>query len=261
MINMMKAEMLRVYKNRSFWIYLIIFIAVYSLCIFVQAQMQESSSFQTTQETTQVGLYISVDQFLYSLNSFVTSIGATFGFLIMSIYFSSMIGQEYSSGYIKNIAILPNGRSSIFIAKIWIALLLSLNLLFVSYLVSFILGPLMIANFQFDPVYDILQRAALLFFLLFASFLLIAFLTTLFCRKSAGIIATFLIASGTLLPLFDGICQMLHLPDFSKYTLSYQYATITTTLPNHALSCIVISLAAILFYSFISLILLRRRDF
>lgn len=261
MINMMKAETLRVYKNRSFWIYLIVFIAIYSLCIFVQAQMQESSSFQATQETTQVGLYISVDQFLYSLNSFVTSIGATFGFLIMSIYFSSMIGQEYSSGYVKNLAVLPNGRSSIFIAKIWIAMLLSLNLLLVIYLTSFILGPLMITNFQFDSISDIVQRAALLFLLLTASFLLIAFVTTLFCKKSAGIITTFLIASGALLPLMEGIRQMLHLPDFSRYTLSYQYATITTTLPDHALSCILVSLGAILFYSCISLILLRRRDF
>ena len=262
MVNMIKAEMIRMIKSRSFWAAVLVFIAVFGLCIFVQEQTQASSQFDVSQDSAQIGLYIAVDSYLFSLNSLVISFGATFGMLVIGIYLSSFVGQEYNSGYIKHTASLPNGRIHLLLAKIALSALLSIFILCISYIVALVLGMVFIQGFQLEPFSVIAVTFFYLWLLITAAFSLIIFITTLFKNKVAGIILLFLVSSGALLPLIETILDLFHLKQLAKYTLSYQYATMLVFDPDHiAISNILVFLSAIILYIIFSLMILKRRDF
>lgn len=262
MVNMVKAELIRMVKSRSFWIAVLVFIAVFGLCIFVQEQTQANSQFDVSQDSAQIGLYIAVDSYLFSLNSLVISFGATFGMLVLGIYLSSFIGQEYSSGYIKHTVSLPNGRVHVLLAKIIVASLLSVFILCISYLTAFILGTIFIQHFHLEPFSVIAATFFYLWLLITATFSLIICITTLFKNKVSGIILLFLLSSGALLPLIEMILDLVHLKDLAMYTLSYQYATMLVFDPDHiAISNILVFLSAIILYMIFSLMILKRRDF
>ncbi|MEI3328043.1 MAG: hypothetical protein V8R64_16910 [Thomasclavelia sp.] len=71
----------------------------------------------TTNSGKEAGFYITVDFVIKSLNLFVTMFGYPFGTLFLGIYLSIFVCNEYSSGYIKNIATLDEGRVGLVLAK------------------------------------------------------------------------------------------------------------------------------------------------
>ena len=89
MFSMIKAETKRMFKSRSFWVSLLIFSAVFSLCVLTQSSGQNANDFTVNDDAFQFGLYIAVDRMLTTLDSLVISFGATFAMLIMGIYLSS----------------------------------------------------------------------------------------------------------------------------------------------------------------------------
>ncbi|WP_296877630.1 ABC transporter permease, partial [Thomasclavelia sp.] len=126
MINIVKSDIVRMLKSKSFWITLVAFLSLFVAIIFMQNSSQNGTVFDATNGGREEGLYITIDTIVKSLNSFVTTFGYSFGLLFLGIYLSIFICNEYSSGYIKNIATLNNGRISIIVAKIVVAIVLIL---------------------------------------------------------------------------------------------------------------------------------------
>ena len=260
MFSMIKAETKRMFKSRSFWVSLLIFSAVFSLCVLTQSSGQNANDFTVNDDAFQFGLYIAVDRMLTTLDSLVISFGATFAMLIMGIYLSSFSSQEYTSGYIKNIATIQNGRRNSCIAKGFSAVLTAIILISVSYLLSFLLGKSLILHFTLDSTMHIIQTAFSLTLLSISSYSMIICISIVLRSKVAGIIAAFMIASGMLLPLIEKILQIFNMTSLLEYTLSYQYAHLPAFDPAHADSMIIVSLFYFAIYNIITVLIVKKRD-
>ncbi len=259
MINIIRSELSRLFKSKGFYISLIIYIAIYVLCIFMQINAQESLGFQSG-SINEPGLYISVDTVITSMNAFATTFGYIFGVLVLGIYLSSFVTFEYSSGFIKNIAVLSNGRKAVILSKIAVAFMMSVFILMISYGLSFILGTSLIDSFEIESLSVILYSMSFLLLVSLAVFSLIIFICTLFKNKTAGIVLVFLIASGMLMPFINSILDMIHLTSLSEYTLSYLFMNTVPTGGDLWVKAIFISIFYIIVYNILSIGITQKRD-
>ena len=248
MLNIIKSEITRLLKSKGFWVSLGIFIFIYIVCIVMQTSTQNTSNFNSTNIINEPGFYIQVDTVVKSLNGYATTFGHSFGVLILGIYLSLFVCHEYSSGYVKNVAILPNGRNAMIISKVAVSIIMSLVILFICYSLSFILGNILIEGFKIESLSIILKS------------IIIMFLSTLFKNKTAGIILLFLIASGMLFPFINGILEFVHLSNLAKYSLSYLFTNIISYNNSTMIKTIFISIIYIIVYTIISIKIIQKRD-
>lgn len=260
MLNIIKSEITRLLKSKGFWVSLGIFIFIYIVCIVMQTSTQNTSNFNSTNIINEPGFYIQVDTVVKSLNGYATTFGHSFGVLILGIYLSLFVCHEYSSGYVKNVAILPNGRNAMIISKVAVSIIMSLVILFICYSLSFILGNILIEGFEIESLSIIIKSIIIMFLLSMAMFSLIIFVSTLFKNKTAGIILLFLIASGMLFPFINGILEFVHLSNLAKYSLSYLFTNIISYNNSTMIKIIFISIIYIIVYTIISIKIIQKRD-
>ena len=252
MFNIIKSEITRLSKSKGFWVSIGIFIFIYIVCIVMQTSTQNTSNFNSTNIINEPGFYIQVDTVVKSLNGYATTFGHSFGVLILGIYLSLFVCHEYSSGYVKNVATLPNGRNAMIISKVVV--------LFICYSLSFILGNILIEGFEIESLSIILKSIIVMFLLSMAMFSLIIFVSTLFKNKTAGIILLFLIASGMLFPFINGILEFIHLSNLAKYSFSYLFTNIISFNHSTMIKTIFISIIYIIVYTIISIKIIQKRD-
>ncbi|MCH4286393.1 MULTISPECIES: ABC transporter permease [Bacillota] len=260
MLNMIKAETKRLIKSKGFWISVLIYILVFITCFYMQLSAEQSTSFVDEGISKEPGFYISVDASIKSLNQLVQTFGFGFGSLVLGIYFTSFVCSEYTSGYIKNTAVLEGGRKAVILSKIMVALVISFIILALNYLIGWILGICFIDNFMINPVQEIFIDFSMMLLLMCALFSLIIFLSTIFHNKTFGIVLLFLIASGMLQPFLDSIFNLLHISFASEYTLSYFFSTILPVSGPVVSHAFMMSIAFILVYNIGSAIVLQKTD-
>lgn len=259
MFNIIKADVYRLLKNKSFWITL----AVFSLLMVFIMFLQDAANNQLHSgigETKDAGFYITLDTVVKSLNSFVTLFCYQFGALFLGIYMASFVCNEYSSGYIKNIAILKSGRKGIVFSKFAVATVVSLSILIISYLLIFLIGTIVIEDFKIEPLHEIIKSAGVMLLLYLATFSMITFISMLFKSKIAGIVVAFLVISGMAMPFINGIFDILHLSFLSEYTLSQFSLMFTSFNDDMLVKMIVVCIIYILLYNVLSLIVIQKRD-
>lgn len=260
MINIIKADIIRLFKSKSFYLSLGVFIFIYIICIFMQNATQSSEIFDASQKTSEPGFYIAVDGVVKSLNSFAIIFGHSFGVLILGIYLSSFVYNEYSSGYIKNIATLSHGRVASVISKIAAAIIIDVIIIILCYGIGFLLGNILIKNFEIESINVIFKSIIAMFCLSLALFSLIIFITILFKNKAAGIILLFFISSGMLLPFITALLEIINLSSLSQYSLSSLFLNTATIEGNELIKIILISFFYAIFYNTLSVGILQKRD-
>lgn len=260
MFNIIKSEIKRLFKSKGFWFSLIIFILIYTICIFMQVSAQESGAFSSTNSAPEPGFYISIDIVVKSLNSYATMFGHSFGALILGIYLAIFVCNEYSSGYIKNIATLSNGRLAVIISKIVVAAFIDLIIILLCYGIGFILGNLLIDGFVIESIGIILKSSAVMFVMSLALFSLVIAITTVFRNRVAGIILVLLISSGMLQPFFTSLFDLVNLSFLSEYTLSSLFLNSALVKENEFVKVILTSFLYIVIYNGISIGITQKRD-
>lgn len=260
MFNMIKAEVKRLFYTRGFWISLAVFVGLYVLCIGMQAAAQQTFDFSSNTTNAEPGIYLSVDKVIVTLNSFVVSFGHSFGLLVMGIYLASFVSQEYSSGFVKNTAALKNGRVNMIISKLVVSIVVSLLILVISYVVGAILGSLFVKGFKIDKASMLLSNFGILMVVSVAFFSLDVFVSTLFRNKTSGIVMTFLISSGILLTLFQGLLNMVKLSSLGQYSLSSILMNLPNEIENISYTTILISFMYIVVYNILSIGIVKKRD-
>lgn len=260
MLNIIKSEIKRLLKSKGFWFSLTIFILIYIICIFMQTSAQESGIFYSTNSTPEPGFYISVDAVVKSLNSFVTKFGHSFGALVLGIYLAIFVCNEYSSGYIKNIATLSNGRLGVIISKIVVAAFIDLIIILLCYGIGFILGNILIDGFVAESIEVILKSSAVMFVMNLALFSLVIAITTVFRNRIAGIILVFLISSGMLQPFFTSLFNLINLSFLSEYTLSSLFLNSDLVEENELIKVVLTSFFYIIVYNAVSIGITQKRD-
>ncbi len=260
MINIIKAEMNRLFNSKGFWFTLSIFIIVYVISIFMQISAQESGMFSSVNSAPEPGFYISIDIVIKSLNSFAIMFGHSFGTLILGIYLAIFVCNEYSSGYIKNTITLSGGRTAVIVSKIVVSIFLNFLIILLSYGIGFMLGSILIDGFVVEPIGTLFRSSAMMFAMSLALFSLIIAVTTLFRNKIAGIILVLLISSGMLQPFFTSFFDLVNLSFFSEYTLSSLFLKSPVLEESEIMKVVLISFGYILFYNVISLGITYKRD-
>ncbi len=260
MINMIHAENKRLWKSKGFWISSVVFVLVYVLSIFMQVYAQNAGMFHTTNAPLEPGFYISVDVVVKSLNMFAVMFGHSFGSLILGIYLSIFVCNEYSSGYIKNIIPLSHGRTAIIISKIVVAEVLAFVILLLSYGVALLLGAFLIEGFEIESFETILPSCFMMFMMTVALFSLVIMITTLFRSKVAGILLVLLIPSGMLQPFFSLLLDMLHISFLSDYTLSSLFLNTALIETNEQITVFLVTIVYTLLYNMISIFIMQKRD-
>lgn len=260
MLNMIKAELKRLFYTRGFWISLAVFVGLYILSIGMQTYVQQMFDFSSNTANTEPGIYLSVDTVIVTLNSFVVSFGHSFGLLVMGIYLAGFVTQEYSSGFVKNTVALKNGRVNMIISKLVVSIVISLLILVISYVVGAILGSLFVKGFVIDKASILLSSFGILMVVSVAFFSLDVFVCTLFRNKTSGIVMTFLVSSGILLTLFQALLSMAKLSSLGQYSLSYILNNLPNEIENISYMTILISFIYIVVYNILSIGIVKKRD-
>ena len=256
MIDMIKAEIKRLYKSKGFYIATLIF--VIAVLAFMQLSYQSERTVQSMSET---GIQLSITAVPKTLNSYVASFGISFGVLVMGIYLSGFVCQEYSTNFIKNTVTQKNGRVSVVLSKTVIALLFSITMIVLSYIVSWLYGSLLLDNFMIESITEIIKTIVLLFFINMAIFSLVIFIATLSKNQAIGIIILFLVASGMLLPVLQNICQAVNMAGLATYTLSYFFDTLLLNMEDMYLKIILMCTFYIFVYNTLGILILKKRNF
>ncbi len=268
MFNIIKSEIKRLFKSKGFWLSIAIFILIYSLCIFMLLTSQENGVLPKTSAKPESEFYLSFEFtfrsstqiIVKSLNSFATTFGHSLGSLILGIYLAIFVCNEYSSGYIKNIATLPNGRLALVVSKIAVAVFIDLIIILLSYGIGFILGNLLIDGFIIESIGLILKSSAVMFIMSLALFSMLIAITSVFRSRVAGIILVLLISSSMLQPLFASLFDLVNLSFLSKYTLSYFFLNGSLVNENEFIRVILISLLYTIIYNGVSIGIIQKRD-
>ena len=260
MLNMMKAEIKRLWLSKGFWISLVVLTGIYVLCIVMQSNAQESMNWTNTSAPAEPGVYLTVDEVVSSLNTLATSFGFSFGILIMGIELAGFVAQEYSSGFVKQTIPLANGRSGIILSKLVVSGFLGITILFVSYGVGALLGPIFMQDFVIEPAATLFSSMVLLFLFALAFFSLETFVCTLFRNKTSGIVIDFLVASGMLLGIGQSLLAMVDLDGLATYTLSNYLMHITDEVTDFSLNTVLVLFVYLIVYNGLSLWISHRRD-
>ena len=181
-------------------------------------------------------------------------------FIILGIYLAIFVCNEYSSGYIKNIATLSNGRLAVIISKIVVAAVIDLIIILLCYGIGFILGNLLIDGFVIESIGVILKSSAVMFVMSLALFSLVIAITTVFRYRVAGIILVLLISSGMLQPFFTSLFDLVNLSFLSEYTLSSLFLNSALVKENEFVKVILTSFLYIVIYNGISIGITQKRD-
>lgn len=260
MLNLIRAKFKTMIKSNTFWLALLVLIFVFALCVIVQSSSQSDSDFAISNDTVKFGLYIAVDRKLTTLNDFVTSFGITFSSLISGVFLASFVAQDYNCGYIKNYFSLMKGRKNLWVANIACAIFMAFISIALSYVLSLVLGYILVAGFSIDPPNQIIKTMFAGFLLLSATFTFIICITSIFRSKVAGIVVLFILASGMILPFLEIILSTANISNLIEYSLSYQYAGILMFNADDAVKLGMISVVWTLLYNIIGCMVVIRQE-
>lgn len=260
MINIMKSDINRLFKSKGFWFSLGIFIIISISTILLLISAQNSSMMNSSDGSLNITASMSIKAVLKNSNSFATLFGHSFGSLVLGIYLAIFVCNEYSSGYIKNIATLSNGRIAIIISKVVVAAIIDLIIILLSYILGFILGNVLVDKFVVDSLDVILKSSLVMFVMTLALFSIVIVITTLFRNKIAGIILVLLISSGMLQPFFTSLFDIINLTFLSDYTLTSLFQNTALVEENIFIRVILASIFYIIVYNSISIGISLKRD-
>lgn len=258
---MMRMDIRRILKSKSFYISLFLLLALLVICICQQNPLKLSYT-DANDVKHAVGIYTSVDALVDTPLSIMYHFARSYIFLIFGIFMVLFVCSEYSSGYIKNSCMMYKSRAAIIFNKLCITCFLSIVVVLVSFAFSTLLGFLIMDGFHFGDAGDLLLYLGMLILMNMAYFSLITLLCTMTHNKTVGIIVVFLIATAFstifLQPLFD----MIGLSDMMNYTLSRLMMSIPMQYDHtQMLRITVMSITYVVVYHLGALLIVLKRDF
>lgn len=258
----MYAETKRLFRSKGFFLTMLVYFLTFCFSLYLQIQSQTTGTFGFIDIgfVKEAGLMLTVNHKITTLNEIVQLLGLNYGLIIFGIYFTIFVCDEFTSGYIKNMILLPNGRYTIVLAKTWITTLYAFLFVLCNYVISVGLGFLCVDEFTLGSMQEILPPAVVMFLISFALFSLISFLSILTHNKLFGAVLVFLISSGTLMGIIYPLISTLSLFNFSEYTLSFFCSTIIPSSGELYIRMIIVSFLYVVVYNILSILSLFKQE-
>ena len=226
MFNLLKMDIRRLFKTRSFYIVLAVTAALFVMLVALVSAASDPEKLDTLKntgmvvtDTTSQGMQEELrgmDQmdFLYEC------IHSGFLLMIGCIGVTLFVHSDFSSGYIKNICFARPRRWEYVLSKIWVAGIYSGILTASSTLVSLVCAVLFGLDLEPSPIAGILQYAFWLWLLNWAFALLALALVLLTRGSTLGIIMAVVSGGGLDAVLLQNLCRRFGWHDLAQYLLS-----------------------------------------
>ena len=243
MFNLLKADIYRLFKTKSYYIVGILLGLFITMVMYSLGEMPEH------------GVNPSNLQFIDLVyNSFM----GTFIIMIIGIEGAVYICTDYSSGYIKNIASSVNRKSSIAISKfIAYAIGVALYMVFIL-IVAYIFGNVFIGNVVIGDIGKIASYLGMVYFLMLVMMGVVVLSSSLFRNNAASITTLVLVilVSGFL---YTSLNQFLGI-DLTEFSPIINYQMLTPDNTNTWLTTILSGLGFLGVYLVGSAILMEKKD-
>lgn len=257
MLNMLKMEVRRLFRCKSFYLAILIFLGFTGYCIFSQTKWQVINGYSMSQHLQlEAGLYSIIDYYLTIPLQFMYVFALKNGLIIFGIFIVSYISSDYQSGFIKNTAMMCKNRNIIIINKLIIFIVISIINLMMSLVLSVVLGYILVENFTFGNISDILVYSYVAVIINVAFFSLISFLYRLLNNKIPSILMCILLPLGLTMIFLQPIIK-----DFIDYTISGAFLSLPMYFTaDVSWRIIIVCLVYIAIYQGLSILLIRKRD-
>lgn len=257
MISLLKMDIRRMLRSKSFYIALLVFSLFSGYCIYTQTKWQVINGYEIPEHLPlDAGLLSIVNYYLYTPVQFMYTFLLKNGIIIFGIYFISFIASDYQSGFIKNSCMMCKNKSSIILNKFFITIALSVLITILSFLIASIVAYIFVEDFQMDKSSDILLYFITITLFQTAYFSAISFLYRLLKNKTMAIVTTVLFPLGIIMLMFQPLLQ-----DFTKYTLSGMFFQLPIQYDaTYSFQVLSLSILYIVLYQGLSLFLFHKRD-
>ena len=257
MLSMLKMDFRRLFRCKSFYLAILIYVGFTAYCMYTQTKWQVINQYQIPQHLQlDAGLYSIVDYYLTMPIQFMYIFALKNGFLIFGIFMVSFISSEYQSGFIKNSVMMCKNKNIIILNKFILSVFVSMLIVCLSFLLSVILGYFYVDEFMLGNISDIFIYFGSAVLLNTAFFSAITFLYRLLNNKIPSILICVLLPLGLTALFLQPIIK-----NFIDYTISGVFLSLPIYFETDvSLRCILVCLVYIGLYQGLSMLLIQKRD-
>lgn len=269
MFNLLKMDVRRLFKSRSFYIVLGV---LAGLILTVVLMVSTVTNQQVLDAMASQGMDVEVDGSAEELRAeFETMTQLDFaceclsiGFLLLltGIGVTLFVHSDFSSGGIKNICFARPRRRDYVLSKILLAGVYSATLTILGMAASLLFPLLFGLHPAASPLTDILQYAFWLWLPSWAFGLMGLALTLLTRSSTLGIIMAVISGGGVTVALLRTVCSQLGWPALEQYLLSYVEEYLCVPMPDAGQMAMILccSLGWAALYAAVSLLAMEKRD-
>lgn len=216
MFNMVKVDVRRMLRSKSFYLAILIFLLFSGYCIHSQAKWQVINNYPVSQNLQiDAGLYSIIDYYLNTPLQFMYIFTFKNGLIIFGIFITSFVASDYQSGFIKNKCMMCKNKNIIIWSKLVISILLGMIIIVISFLLTTVLGYLFVSDFNMGNIKDILIFALISLLFYVAYFTCLSFVYRLIKNKLPSILLSVFFPLGLTMVILQPL-----LGEYTKYSLS-----------------------------------------
>ena len=226
MFNLLRMDLRRLVKTRSFYVVLAVTTGFLLLMIVMVSAVSDPEKLDALQSTGMVVVEGDGRQMgeeirgMSQLDFTYECLGSGFLLMMTCIGMTLFVNGDFSSGYVKNICFARPRRREYVLSKALVAGMYSGMLVIVGILVSLVGPALFGLRLTADPIARILRYTFWLWLPHWAFSLLGLVLVLLTRGSTLGIIMAILSGGGVVAVLLQSLCQRFGWPDLAQYMLS-----------------------------------------
>ena len=268
MFNLLRMDLRRLFKSRSFYIVLGVTAALFVLMVAMLSAVSDPEKLDALQNTGMVVTNSSSEQFQETLQSMTQldfiheCLGKGFLLMIICVGLTLFVYSDFSSGYIKNICFARPRRWEYVLSKLLTAGVYSGIVSVLSVLLLLVCPPLFGIHAEASPIGRILQYVFWLWLPHWAFGLMGLALVLLIRSSTLGIIMAVLSGGGLVAALLQNLCQRFGWHNLAQYLLSMVVCDQCAPMPDMGRMAMILACTAGwgLVYTAGSLLMLEKRD-
>lgn len=226
MFNLLRMDLRRLFRTRSFYIVLAVAAALILMMILLVVKISDPETLDAMQSS---GMMTAEDRGqqvsemlrgMSQLDFSYESLSSGFLLMMIGIGMALFANGDFSSGYVKNICFVRPRRWEYVLSKLLVTGVYSGVLIVFGMLLSLVCPPLFGLSLVASSALDILQYVFWLWLPHWAFGLMALSLVLLTRSSTVGIALSVVSASGMLPSLLQVLCRQFDLPDVTQYLLS-----------------------------------------
>ena len=267
MFNMLRMDLRRLFKTRSFYIVLgvtavLLIMVTVMACAIADPDMMDAMEAQGAEITESDRMMSEYIHNMSQLDFMHETLGGGFLLVMIGIGMTLFVNDDFSNGFIKNICCINPRRRDYVLSKIILAGIYS-GIITVLSVLMMLLFPLLIHMYPVPDSIPQILRYVLWIWLPHWDFALMALALALLTRSTAlGIILSLVAGSGLTAALVGMLGKLLRWPHFEQYFLSAVVKCVYT--PESGIAPITIILACTIAWTAVygigSLLAMVKRD-